>query len=705
MASSTFDFGPYNLDPAKRLLLRSGEPVPLPPKAFDTLVILVERHERVVSKDELLRTIWPDTVVEEASLSQQIFLLRKTLNSGSEEAEYIATIARRGYRFVGPIAHVVSSAPAANGSSRRVAWAAGVAMAVGFAALGVGVLVWPRSSPTLPVTRLSVLPPAGTLSWGSPVLSPDGRSLAFRAQIRDGRDLLWIRRFDSPAAAALQGTEEADFPFWSPDGRWLAFFARGKLKKIRADGGLVQVLCDAPWGRGGAWSRDDVIVFAPEPRSALYRVPAGGGVPTPVTSLAKSPNERSHRFPHFFGDGRHFVYSSLRNDSPRALVIGSIDSPDRHEVLTGEARSGEAYAPSPFMVFRREGRIIAQTFDLSRFQFVGGTRTLVDYVPEADATSHENFSTSENGVLAYLGGTQRTSELIWYDRAGRRIGAMGPPGHYLQLSLSRDESRAAVVRVDPATRQREIWVIDAHHGSIARVTAGPPNVDDPAWSPDGRRIAFVRQTVSTLGEVHITDWRGAVGAETVLPSSGNNFVYDWSPDAQFVLIAREEDPVPVTNLWTVAASGERAAAPFLKTAFHKTAARFSPDGRWVAYTSDESGRTDVYVTSFPKADFRRQISTDGGEKPEWRRDGRELFFVSTDGRLMASDVSREDALTIGSPHPLFVLPASTSGQPDPWRWAYAVAGHGERFLINTPRDEGQLPINVVLNWTSLLTER
>jgi eukaryotic-like serine/threonine-protein kinase len=171
------------------------------------------------------------------------------------------------------------------------------------------------------------------------------------------------------------------------------------------------------------------------------------------------------------------------------------------------------------------------------------------------------------------------------------------------------------------------------------------------------------------------------------------------------LIAREEDPVQVTNLWTVAASGERAAAPFLKTAFHKTAARFSPDGRWVAYSSNESGRTDVYVTSFPNADFRRQISTDGGEKPEWRRDGRELFFVSTDGRLMASDVSREDGLAIGPPHALFVLPASTSGQPDQWRWAYAVAGRGDRFLINTPRDEERLPINVVFNWTSLLTER
>src|SRR5262245_55566240 len=189
-SSTTFDFGPYNLDPAKRRLLRSGDPVALPPKAFDTLVILLERHERVVSKDELLRTIWPDTVVEEASLSQQIFLLRKTLNSGIEEAEYIAKIPRRGYRFVGPIAHPVSPALAANGLRRRVAWAAAVTTAVGFVALGVGVLVWPRSSRTPPVTRLSVLPPAGTLSWGSPVLSPDGRSLAFRAQMRDGRDLL-----------------------------------------------------------------------------------------------------------------------------------------------------------------------------------------------------------------------------------------------------------------------------------------------------------------------------------------------------------------------------------------------------------------------------------------------------------------------------------------------------------------------------------
>jgi DNA-binding winged helix-turn-helix (wHTH) protein len=314
----TFDFGPYNLDPAKRLLLRSGEPMPLPPKAFDTLVILLERHERVVSKDELLRTIWPDTVVEEASLSQQIFLLRKTLNSGSEEAEYIATIPRRGYRFVGPIAHVVSSAPAANGSSRRVAWAAGVAMAVGFVARRrspcVAAILAPCRSHACRCCRRPARSVGDLLSC-----RPTDEASRSGADPRRSRSVLWIRRFDSPAAAALQGTEEADFPFWSPDGRWLAFFARGKLKKIRADGGLVQVLCDAPWGRGGTWSRDDVIVFAPEPRSALYRVPASGGVPTPVTSLATSPIERSHRFPHFFSDGRHFVYSALRNDNPRAL--------------------------------------------------------------------------------------------------------------------------------------------------------------------------------------------------------------------------------------------------------------------------------------------------------------------------------------------------------------------------------------------------
>jgi DNA-binding winged helix-turn-helix (wHTH) protein len=320
----TFDFGPYHLDPAKRLLLRSGEPVPLTPKAFDTLVILVERHERVVSKDELLRTFGQDTVVEEASLSQQIFLLRKTLNSGREEAEYIATM-RRGVAIAssGRFAHVVSSAPAANGSSRRDC--------VGrWGGDGRRVRRSRRRSPGVAAILAHLaghtfVSAAASRHAQLGIARPVARRTKSRVPgaDRDGRDLLWIRRFDPQQPLRSRGREEADFPFWSPDGRWLAFFARGKLKKIRADGGLVQVLCDAPWGRGGRVEsrRCDCVRAGTEecvvPRSR------GRRRATPVTSLAKSPNERSHRFPHFFGDGRHFVYSSLRNDSPRALVIGS----------------------------------------------------------------------------------------------------------------------------------------------------------------------------------------------------------------------------------------------------------------------------------------------------------------------------------------------------------------------------------------------
>lgn len=708
-SSPTFDFGSYRLDPAKRLLLREGEPMPLAPKAFDTLLFLVEHRERVVSKDELLRALWPDTVVEEASLSQQIFLLRKALGDGSDESTYIATVPRRGYRFVAPVAEAPSgvsaesSGPARWIRQRRAMWAAAaIAIAVAIVVAAVGARL--RSPASMPsVTRLAVLPPAGTISWGSPVVSPDGRSVAFRAQIRDGRDLLWVRPFDSPNAIALVGTEGADFPFWSPDSRWLAFFGQGKLKRIGAGGGIVQVLCDASAGRGGAWNRDDVIVFAPDTRSVLYRVSAAGGSPVPVTTLGKSPVERGHRFPHFLADGRHFIYLTYRNDYPPALVIGSLDASGGHDVLAG-TRLREAYAPAGFLVFRREGPLVAQALDTSRFRLLGGFRAIVEDVASADVNGHENFSVSDNGVLAYLGGSARTSELIWYDRAGRRTGAIGAPGNYLQVSLSRDASRVAVVRGDRQTWQREIWVIDSSRGTMSRVTAAPPVVDDPVWSPDGRQIAFASMNQSVQEDVHIKAWGDTGASEIVLSSGGNNFVYDWSPDGQYVLFGREEEPGPIKNLWIVPVSGHRSATPFLKTSFQKTAARFSPNGRWIAYSSNESGSTEVYVTSFPKADIKLQVSTGGGEQPVWRRDGRELFFVSADGRLMASDISR-DGLTIGIPRPLFRFPASTSGQPDPWRWAYAVASDGERFLINTPRDEDLLPINVVFNWTSLLTTR
>lgn len=553
-------------------------------------------------------------------------------------------------------------------------------------------------------TRFFIYPPEKTSFSGTFAVSPDGRRVVLLG-ISEGRPLLWVRALDSLTAQPVAGTEEGIFPFWSPDSRFIGFFSGGKLKKIDATGGPAQTLCDAPQGAGGAWSRDNVIVFAPNFADALYRVPAAGGAPAPVTALDASRKETAHVRPQFLPDGRHFIYlapSSQRENS--GIFVGSLDSNETK--LLVNAYQGAAYAPPGYLLYMRERTLMAQGFDANRVELKGEPFPVaeqVDLLPGAEARL-AFFSVSQTGVLVYRSGRSRSLsfQLTWFDRSGKQIGTVGPPGPYFNPSLSPDEKRVAVERSELPGQggNSDIWLIETGpRGATDRFTSDPGTETSPLWSPDGSRIVF---SSDRDGPVNLYQRlvSGVGGDEALLKSDNRKTPWDWSADGRFILY-NEQDPKTNADLWALPLSGDQKPFPFLPTEFAEMHAQFSPDGKWVAYTSNESGTWQVYVRRFPDTGDKWPVSTSGGAQPRWRRDGRELFYISADKKLMAVEVKMDGAAFEASvPKALFDLRVP-GVLPGPWNW-YTVSKDGQRFLVVTNLEEATAPTTVVLNWTAEL---
>ena len=604
-------------------------------------------------------------------------------------------------------------------STRReqAAWALAGILALVALTLAIAQQLTPPQIETA-TTRFLVAPPDGSAllsnsggGGSAVVVSPDGRRLVLVVIGSDGMPRLWIRPLDATSPQLLVGTDGASSPFWSPDSRWIAFFANGKLKRISSGGGEPQILCDSASGGGGTWNRDDVIVFSPAPagEGGLVRVAGGGGTPVPVTALDSAHGETNHLWPQFLPDGRHYLYVVGGRDNS-GLYVGSMDSKDRTLLLDverlGQEYSKVEYAAPGYLLFVRDRALLAQPFNATRLALEGDVVQVADGVLK-EGPGSSSFSVSTNGVLVFWGGVvPPETRLTWIKRDGASAGTVGPAGAYFGLSLSRDERTVAVNRFEPNERVQlvAVWLVDVQRNTLTKFTFGTGS-HSPTWSPDGAHIAFS----SPRGGPPSLFQKSAdnVGQDELLfKALAASVPNDWSADGKN-LIYQMTDAVTNWDLWLLPTAGARTPTPLLRTRFNETNGRISPDGSWMAYVSDESGVSEVYVTGFPNARGKWSISTGGGAAPEWRRDGKELFYVAPNRKLTAVPVNVVNLGTrfeAGAPQALFDLPALTLGVTG-WysQQQYAPTADGQRFLIPVPVSVGETsfpPATVVLNWAA-----
>jgi serine/threonine protein kinase/Tol biopolymer transport system component len=529
-------------------------------------------------------------------------------------------------------------------------------------------------------------------------LSPDGRMLALVAYSdQANKNAIWIHQIGSRGASVVAGTEGAFYPFWSPNGRSIGFFADGKLKTIDvASGRSAQVLADAPFGRGGSWSRDGVILFTPDAWSGLYRLSSSGGMPVAVTKPDVSQFQVSHRWPVFLPDGRHFLYLAC-NFSGRldknTIFVGSLDSDEKRPVVT--ASTNAVYADPGYILYWRDNALVAQRFDLHTYSLTGEPRIVSDAVQYFPQTNLAVFAAAGKTLVAQTGagkGVNR-SQLIWFDRHGKQVGSVGPPDLVANPKLSPDGRRVAVDQTDTDGRHVNIWIHELTSNASSRLGFGPWLEQVTVWSPDGKQVLYTSNE-NLFFSLYLKNADGSGSAQNIVDfSTPQQGPWDWSRDGRYVLARKERE------LWYITMP-DRQTRPLLQTQWLVRNAQFSPDGKFVAYASSETGNWEVYVSPFPGFGSKWQVSRGGGEEPRWRRDGKELFYLAPDGRLMAADVRTAAGFEVGSPIAVFLThPRQPISAMD--FFSYDVTPDGQKFLVNTRVDvSNSAPLSVILNWSS-----
>ena len=672
--------------------------------AFGVVLYELLTGERLFKGEDVSETL-AQVLTKEPDLNKVPTKARKLLRRCLEKDP------KKRLRDIGEAAfHLDDAAPeAAVVSKSKLPWAIA---AVLFIALGILAFIHFREQPPatpVQVQRYAIILPEKT-SLHSFAISPDGRNVIIAATL-NGKRQLWIRPLNALRAQPMEFTEGATYPFWSPDSRFIGFFAEGKLKKVAASGGPSQSLCDAPNAFGGSWSRQNVIVFPPDSGlTSIRQVSAGGGTPVDVF---KTKGERS--FPVFLPDSRHFLYLAVTPEQA-GIYVSSLDGKENRRILADE--SGAVFAPSSgkepgYILFIRENTLMAQPFDAASAQTAGDVFPLAEGVfPLAEGVSGVNLTAakyvpatvSQSGVLLYASGAAGGANqmIAWYDRAGKLLSPVIPPGAVFAPAISPDGKSVAFSNSTNGTAV-DLWLRDVARGTETRFTTDPSLNFTPFWAPKGDRIVFASSRTGVFNLFQKAS--DGSGQDELLLADGNYKVpTQWSRDGRFI-VYEELDPKTRFDLWVLPMEGsekERTPVPFLRTEFNELMGQLSSDGHWMAYTSDQSGRREVYVRPFPRAEGQWTISLGGGEQPRWRSDGKELFFVAADGKLMAVSVKAlpdpRPTFEAGTPTALFdahIAPSATDNV-----FMYDVTADGKRFLIDTTADfDGSSPpLNVVVNW-------
>jgi serine/threonine protein kinase len=517
-------------------------------------------------------------------------------------------------------------------------------------------------------------------------LSPDGQKIVFVAMSSD-KPILWLRRLDGTSARPLRGTEYASMPFWAPDSHAVGYFANSRIEAIDVDSGSIQRITSfAIVPAGATWNADGVVLFPRVPDSPLFRTSVNGGIETPVRNL--EPQQVGQRDPVFLPDGRHFLYYVAGDPRSRGVYVGELNGGGSSRLV--DADSAAVYTSTGHVLFVRHGTLFAQPLDSERWQLTGSPRAIAENIAFGGAANATALSASAAGPIAYrTGSTGGRRQLVWFDRSGHRLSSVGDAGSYgpAYMSVSPEGQRIAVQRsVDGNV---DIWVLNLDRAGAVRLTTNPLPEIAPVWSPRGDRIAFGRASGSgfDLYQLLIDG-----GEEPLLKSAESKQATDWSRDGRYVLY-RALNAATGWDVWALPLGGDRKPFPLMQSPFDERDAQFSPDGKWVAYQANDSGRFEVYVQPFPAPGARIPISTAGGAQVRWRQDGKELFYIATDGALMAVSF---DAAHVGKPAPLFLT--HVGAFQDISLPHYIASSDGRRFLMDTVVEEDAAPVNVIVNW-------
>jgi eukaryotic-like serine/threonine-protein kinase len=591
--------------------------------------------------------------------------------------------------------------------SQRAAWMV-AALAVA-AALAFAIGFFLRAPQPGVAVRSSLLPPKDQMYDAfSFALSPDGKKLAFvAADTQTGKNKLWVRPLNTTSVQELAGTEEAQYPFWSPDSASIGFYAEGKLKRIDAGGGPVVALADAPDGRGASWSSNGVIVFSRMyTGEGLFQVSEVGGPASEVTRFSTERKEDSHRFPFFLPDGRHFMFymsssltpvGSKETDTVAGVYVGDLKTKAYTYLL--HADSGAQYG-NGYLFYLQQQNLMEQPFDASAARLAGAPVPVapqVQYNPDRWVGA---FSVSARGTLAYMAGEAAVRQLQWFSRDGKPLGTVGPPGVLGHPALSPDGKRVAVTRIPANSSNRDIWIYDLARGNASRLTFNDAEDNVPVWTRDGTRLAYANAR-SSYDDIYLQSSSGLGGEELLVPSSHESKEpNDWTPNGSSLLYTIFSASTTGVKLWMHDLVPEKKDYPLLKTNSSETEGKFSPDGHWLSYTSEETGRSEIYVVPYPALNGKWQVSTTGGNQARWRKDGKELVFVTSEGKLMSVAISTSGG-TLNAEAPKLLFETKIFGVVRDF-WQYDMTANAQKFLVNTRIEQAQQPITLYANWPAEL---